>query len=197
MRRIVITGGPCSGKTSCLKAVQEQLGEQVAIVPEVATMLLNGGYPRPSVPVADWPAEYSRLLQKTVFDLQHSLEEACRLIAQEANKTILVCDRGLLDGAAYWPDGLEAYLKHFNLCIHATHAQYDAVVHLESLATAMPEQFSTANNQHRYESLAEAQERERATCQAWLQHPLRLFIPGNQSLGTKIEQVLVLVRSFL
>lgn len=197
MRRIVITGGPCSGKTSCLKAVQEHCGDHVAIVPEVATILLQGGFPRPTVAVANWPTGYHQLLQKAVLDLQHSLEDACQLLAQQANKTILVCDRGVLDGAAYWPDGLEAYLKHFNLCLRTTHTQYDAVVHLESLATAMPELFGTMNNPHRYESLAEAQEREHATCQAWQNHPLRLFIPGNQPLDTKVRQVLTLVRSFL
>lgn len=197
MRRIVITGGPCSGKTSCLKAVQEHCGDSVAIVPEVATILLQGGFPRPILPVTSWPTEYHQLLQKAILDLQHSLEDACHLIAQQANKTILICDRGVLDGAAYWPEGLEAYLKHFNLCIHATHAQYDAVVHLESLATALPELFGTMNNPHRYESLVEAQEREHATRQAWLQHPRRLFIPGKQSLKRKIQQVLSLIRSFL
>lgn len=197
MRRIVITGGPCAGKTSCLLAVKEQLNDHVAIVPEVATILLQGGFPRPSIPVADWPADYHRILQEAVLNLQHSLEEAYLLTAQVTKKTVLVCDRGMLDGAAYWPGGLEAYLKHFAICPHTAHTHYDAVVHLESLATAMPEQFNTANNQHRYESLVEAQEREHATRQAWLQHPLRLFIPGNQSLDSKVQQVLMLIRSFL
>lgn len=197
MRRIVITGGPCSGKTSCLKAVQEQLGDYVDIVPEVATILWKGGFPRPNVPAINWPHEYRRLLQKAVLDLQQSIEEASQLIAQQAKKTILICDRGVIDGAAYWPEGLEAYLKHFNLCLHTIQAQYDAVVHLESLATALPELFGTMNNPHRYESLAEAQARERATRQAWQNHPLRLFIHGNQPLDAKVTQVLTLIRSFL
>lgn len=197
MRRIVITGGPCSGKTSCLKAVQEQLGDYVDIVPEVATIIWQGGFPRPSVPTAQWPHEYRRLLQKAVLDLQQSIEEACQLLAQQAKKTVLICDRGAIDGAAYWPDGLKAYLKHFNLCFDTICARYDAVVHLESLATATPDYYSDANNQHRYESLAEAQMQEDATCRAWHKHPLRLFIPGNQPLDSKIQQVLMLIRSFL
>lgn len=197
MRRVVITGGPCSGKTSCLKAVQEQLSEQIVVIPEVATILLQGGFPVPAQPFANWPDKFHCILQEAILNLQRSLEEAYFLIAQATEKTVLVCDRGILDGAAYWPDGLEAYLKHFAICPHTINAQYDAVIHLESLATAMPEQFSIMGNKHRYESLTEAQERERATYQAWLNHPLRLFIPGNQPLDDKIEQVLTLIRSFL
>jgi dephospho-CoA kinase len=43
--KIVLTGGPCAGKTSCLRAIRAEFGEQVVTVPEVATLLLNNGFP--------------------------------------------------------------------------------------------------------------------------------------------------------
>lgn len=45
---IVLTGGPCAGKTTALSYISEKLmdkGFRVFIVPEVATMLINGGIP--------------------------------------------------------------------------------------------------------------------------------------------------------
>ena len=44
--RIVLTGGPCAGKTRSLTKIEEhfeELGYKVIIVPETATILINGG----------------------------------------------------------------------------------------------------------------------------------------------------------
>jgi hypothetical protein len=47
--RIVLTGGPCGGKTTCLSAITERmqgLAFQVYRIPETATLLLGGGTQR-------------------------------------------------------------------------------------------------------------------------------------------------------
>ena len=44
--RILLTGGPCAGKTTALAAISQdltQLGYKVFVVPEAATMLMKGG----------------------------------------------------------------------------------------------------------------------------------------------------------
>ncbi|MDB4538236.1 AAA family ATPase [Akkermansiaceae bacterium] len=45
-RRIVITGGPGGGKTTAADFFRREIGEQVLIVPEAATILFSGGFPR-------------------------------------------------------------------------------------------------------------------------------------------------------
>ena len=44
--RILLTGGPCAGKTTALAAIQQdltQLGYKVLVVPEAATLIMKGG----------------------------------------------------------------------------------------------------------------------------------------------------------
>ncbi len=46
LTRICITGGPCAGKTTAMATIQEnlrQLGYDVFVVPEAATLLMKGG----------------------------------------------------------------------------------------------------------------------------------------------------------
>lgn len=47
IRKIVITGGPCGGKTTVLNALKKDFNDRAVFVPEVATMLLSGGFPAP------------------------------------------------------------------------------------------------------------------------------------------------------
>ena len=44
--RIAMTGGPGGGKTTAADLFRRELGEQVVIVPESATILFGGGFPR-------------------------------------------------------------------------------------------------------------------------------------------------------
>ena len=44
--RIVLTGGPGGGKTTAADLFRREIGEGVVIVPEAATMMFSGGFPR-------------------------------------------------------------------------------------------------------------------------------------------------------
>jgi hypothetical protein len=44
--RILLTGGPCAGKTTAMAAISQdlgQLGYKVLVVPEAATLIMKGG----------------------------------------------------------------------------------------------------------------------------------------------------------
>ena len=44
--RVLLTGGPCAGKTTALAAIKQdltQLGYKVLVVPEAATLIMKGG----------------------------------------------------------------------------------------------------------------------------------------------------------
>jgi len=45
---------------------------------------------------------------------------------------ILVCDRGTVDGAAYWAGPPEEYFKSLKTTLEAEIKRYDYVIHLES-----------------------------------------------------------------
>jgi hypothetical protein len=45
-RLVVLTGGPGAGKTATLEVVQRELSRHVVVVPEAASILWKGGFPR-------------------------------------------------------------------------------------------------------------------------------------------------------
>ena len=50
--RIVLTGGPGGGKTTALDLFRRELRERVVAVPESATIMFTGGFPRVDEPEA-------------------------------------------------------------------------------------------------------------------------------------------------
>ena len=93
-RRVVLTGGPGGGKTTAADMFRREIGERVVIVPEAATMLFGGGFPRGREPNA------VRACQRAIFHVQVNLED---IQAAHYPDRFLLCDRGTVDGAAYWP----------------------------------------------------------------------------------------------
>ena len=92
--RIVLTGGPGGGKTTAADLFRREIGDRVVIVPEAATILFQGGFPRSREPQA------SRFAQTAIFHVQRHLEDV--QAALFPGRTLL-CDRGTVDGAVYWP----------------------------------------------------------------------------------------------
>eukprot|EP00966_Prymnesium_polylepis_P161554 3733654-Prymnesium_polylepis.1 len=97
--RVVLTGGPCGGKTTALseiKARLEALGFLVLCIPEAATMLFGGGCPFPHDETSGF------VFQKNLLKLQIALEEAFTELGEASGrKCMMLFDRGLMDGKAY------------------------------------------------------------------------------------------------
>lgn len=91
--RVVLTGGPGAGKTAVLELIRQSFCAHVLVLPEAAGILFGGGFPRePDVAV-------QRAAQRAIFFVQRELESA----ADASDAAIVLCDRGTVDGAAYWP----------------------------------------------------------------------------------------------
>lgn len=195
IRKIVLTGGPCAGKSTILQALREEFGDRVVLVPEAATILLAGGFPVPGRDL-EWSGEWQAAFQPAVLALQSALERSHALLAGE-REGVLVCDRGILDGAAYTDGGLETFCVLYGLDEDEAHARYETVIHLESLATSHPERYGTEGNVSRYESLPRAQELEHAIRAVWRNHPRRIAIGGERGMEGKIADVIAVVRDAL
>ena len=63
-RRIVLTGGPGAGKTAVLEMMRKTLCEHVKVVPEAASIVFGGGFPRTQ------PLEARRAAQRAIFFMQ-------------------------------------------------------------------------------------------------------------------------------
>jgi predicted ATPase len=198
MPRIVLTGGPCAGKTSCLHAIRAHFGEQVVTVPETATLLLGSGFPPPGHASIPCPLdEWIQAFQGAILSIQQEVEAACEKLARNCGVRLMVCDRGVLDGAAYWPGGREAFLRHFGQSLDDCFARYRSVLHLQSLAESHPHLYGPEGNVIRYEGLADALRVERAIRAAWEGHPGLILIPAEIDPGIKIARVLESIQALL
>lgn len=100
IKRIVLTGGPCAGKTTALVRITEYFsnrGYKVFTIPEVPTLFSLGGWSY-LTPNRDLYYEGERAILET----QLALEDSFMRLAETCLKPVLiVCDRGTLDISAY------------------------------------------------------------------------------------------------
>ena len=196
MKRVVLTGGPCAGKTTTLNKLRCQFGARIVIVPESATILLSSGFPVPGEDIK-WSPEWKTEFQAAIFSVQKSMENVYTLLAQEKGASLVICDRGLLDGAAYTQGGLKAFCQIHNVDLATILARYEAVIHLESLAVSRPELYGKTSNEKRMESLEEARKIEFAIRMIWSNHPNYFFITSENTMAEKIVKVIDIVETIL
>jgi len=172
--RIVVTGGPGAGKTTAIDIFRREIGEAIVVVPEAGTILFAGGFPRSHLPVARCAA------QLAIYQTQCQIE-----LAQAAlyPGRILLCDRGTLDGAAYWPDGQESYFQAIGSSLENELARYDAVVFFETAAAGG---YDIEGNQIRVESPSDAVALDRRLQALWSQHRNYMLVPHQPSFISKL-----------
>lgn len=174
--RIVLTGGPGGGKTTAADLFRREIGERVVIVPEAATILFQGGFPRSRDSVA------RRCAQTAIYHVQRHLEDV--QAALFPGRTLL-CDRGTLDGAVYWPGQPHDYFNAMGTTLAAELARYDAVIFFETAAHGGVS--IEGGNPIRNESLAEALQLDAKLHAMWSQHPNFVLVPHNPSFFKKIS----------
>lgn len=174
-RRIVLTGGPGGGKTTAADLLRRELGTRVVIVPEAATILFAGGFPR----AQQWEANLAA--QSAIYDVQRNLEGIQATLYPER---VLLCDRGTVDGAAYWYDGQDAFFHTVGTRLDSELARYDAVVFFETAAVAGLS--IEGGNPVRNESLSRAVELDGRLRALWSRHPRFTLIPHSTSFLEKI-----------
>lgn len=184
--RIVLTGGPGGGKTTAADMLRRELGPRVVVVPETATMLFAGGFPRVHEP------EALRSAQTAIYNVQRNLED---IQAARYPGRILLCDRGTVDGAAYWPDDPDGFFVAQNTTIEAELQRYDHVIFFETAAGGGHSIAST--NVCRVESDAEAVALDDALRALWGQHPNFRMIPHGPSFLAKITSSLHMLTDIL
>ncbi len=174
-KKIALTGGPNSGKTTALSVLKETFGPQVELVREAATMIFSGGFPR-----QDNSRAHIETAQRIIFHATQQLES---LAEKTSDAQLIVCDRGTVDAAVYWPGGVEDFFKQMNTSLEAQIARYDAVLHLSP-----PSNPAFYQSTHvRTESLEQAFEIDRKILKIWESHPNRLVIGGTEHFFEKAE----------
>jgi hypothetical protein len=96
-------------------------------------------------------------------------------------KTVIICDRGVMDGSAYTGENVwQALLDEtaWNT-IQLRDRRYEAVIHMVTCADGAEEFYTGQNNEARYETVEEAKALDKKLINAWVGHPHFSIIDNN------------------
>jgi predicted ATPase len=180
-RRIALTGGPGAGKTAVLELVRRLLCDHVRVLPESASIVFRGGFPRGATDTL------RRAEQRAIFFVQRELEAT----AEDDDLAIALCDRGTVDGAAYWPGPGDLW-SSVGTTLDEQLARYHAVIHLRT-----PIAGYNHANPLRIESAAEARAIDDRIALLWVRHPRRFEVPAEADFFAKAEHAIQILRDEL
>ena len=211
IRKIVLTGGPCAGKTTGLSWIQntfEKMGYTIIFMQEPATELKSAGIT---------PARCSSMMAYQLFQMKLQLEkEAVYTRAAEdiagnvkeqtggkpgeksGKKVLIVCDRGFFDNRAYMTAGeFEEALRILGVSEEEKLRSYDAVFHLETTAKNAKVYYGTATNAIRDETPEQAAALDDLVIAAWEKHPYYRIIENLNGFEDKMRHLVAEIASFL
>jgi hypothetical protein len=155
----------------------------VKVLPESAGILFGGGFPR------DDSTEVRQAAQRAIFYVQREFES----VADAEKPAIVLCDRGTVDGSAYW-FGAGDLFSSVGTNLDEQIKRYDAVIHLSTPA------FGTGYNHQnplRIESAEEASAIDARIAEACDKHPRRFFVETSPDFLTKAARALEILRGEL
>lgn len=178
IRRIVLTGGPGSGKSTAAAFLAREFVDELWVLPESATLLYKGGLPRASTDRGQ------QVAQRAIFTVQRSLEEATAL--QHPDR-VQLCDRATIDGAAYWPDGADSFFRSMGTSRARELSRYDAVVFMHT-AAMLPAGYER-DMDVRTEDREQAIELDRRVHALYADHPNLIEVVSHASFLDKLTVV--------
>ena len=196
IKKIVLTGGPCAGKTTALVKITEYFsgfGYKVFNVPEVPTIYSTAGW---NYLTPNRALYYQG--EQAILETQLALEDQFLRLAEVCTQPVLiVCDRGTLDISAYIkPEEWQEITAMCGTTPNALMERYDAVLHLVSAADGAEQFYTTATNATRYEKANEeglrlARELDKKVIMAWTGHPHLRVINNHNDFESKLNRVLM------
>jgi CYTH domain-containing protein len=124
--RILITGGPLAGKTTCSTTLKYKFINKVTIVPKVSTLLLKG-FPE-NKDDSDWMCYF----HKALIPAQYAIEEFLTKEAIKKRHKVIIMAGSVHDCLAYTKLTQQELIKEFN--IKSISESYDMVILLDSIS---------------------------------------------------------------
>jgi len=191
---IVLTGGPCGGKSTIVEATKSMLekrGFKVIIVAEAATEVLQSG-------VKPWEIgefNFQTIITDKILVNERCAIRAARRYVAQGQKVVILYDRGLCDNKAYCSaEDWRQIMSDFGLTDEIMNTRYDAVLNIVTTAYGAEDiwDLQRENNTQRYEKTAEqARTKEDATQKAWAgHHNFQVFGNGPGGWPEKERRVL-------
>ena len=189
--KFVLTGGPCGGKTTALARLYSFLRErgfQVITCPEAFTILASNGMSLDFFATEGMDV----IIQGIVIDIQLAFEESLeRVLKARGKPAVLLCDRGIMDGAAYvsedtWNTMLER--RGVDVTEYRDN-RYNAIFHMVTAADGAEAFYTLENNTARSETAEQAKELDRKTQKAWLGHPHMYVFDNSTDFEGKLQRL--------
>lgn len=193
---IVLSGGPCSGKSTSLAALSAKLvewGYRPLVVPELPTVLMSGGIHDLGA-IAGRDFAHFLEIEKRMLIMMKAIRAQYVALAQtfvdRGEKVVIIYDRAESDVAAYvGPEAFARLCQEGGLSVLDVRDSYDAVIFLVT-AAAGGVGYTTANNATRRETVEEAREIDQRTLAAWQGHPNLTIVDCSDDFQAKIDGVL-------
>ena len=197
VHKIVLTGGPCGGKTTAMARLKNFLlerGFRVFTVPEAATLFWANGMSFADLSSRQAAINFQVTLLRTQIHLEDTLAGLARITGCE--KAVLLCDRGAMDGKAYldegqWAEVLKAEPDWDNVTLRDQ--RYNAVFHMVTAADGAAKFYGSDTNETRYESAEEAIVQDKNTQRAWLGHHTMTVLDNGTDFESKLRRLVARV----
>ena len=190
--KIVITGGPCGGKSTSLERIVKEMtakGFRVFSVPEIPTLVVQAGG---MILMSKFNMQERIRFQSLLIRFQMYAEDYfTRLAEMSKSPSIILCDRGACDPAAYVSkEEFQAIMDEEGWTWTTLRdRRYDRVIHLVTAAIGAEDFYTLSNNNARHEGIDLARELDHKTLNAWTGHPHITVCPNNkgESFDQKID----------
>lgn len=195
IHRVVLTGGPCAGKTTSINRIRnffENIGWKAFCVPETASVLLSSGIL--FYDLAKHTIKFQENLLKTLLQIEDSINEAAKFYHNEKNQNcIIIYDRGAMDPVAYLSAGDWETLKSQNPTwneVDLRDNRYDQILHLITAANGAEQFYVLDNNACRTEDIEIARQIDERCAKVWVGHPYIDVIDNCTEFEMKVARVL-------
>lgn len=134
-----------------------------------------------------------RAIQHAVLDLQVSIEDSFEVLLRSSGKpSVLLCDRGLMDGKAYVTEEEWQTMLSQRRGLHDCdfrEGRYNAIFHLVTAAEGADAYYTLENNEVRSETAVEARALDQRTQKAWSGHPKLIVFDNSTNFEGKLQRL--------
>lgn len=194
--QIVLTGGPCGGKTTALSRISERLesfGHRVFRVPEMATMLFQAGLTFDDLDELA-VRDAQELVVRAITRREAMFRDLANLYYDE-KPAVILCDRSAMDVKAYVSEqvwkSVMSYPGYHEATFRDKH--HAAVIHMVTAADGALDAYTTENNSARTETPDQARELDQRTQAAWVGHPHLRVIDNSTGFEEKVRRAVAAI----
>ncbi len=193
IKKILITGGACAGKTTSIEKIKEYLESKnykVLVGKEAPTFLINSGFN---------PDKMGKMnFLKMVLEVQLNLKRYYDEYSKTGVNAIVIFDGGPLDNMKFIPKfEFENMIKDFNVSCDELLNWYDGIIHLETVAKTDLNMYSTESNPARTDNAELSVKRDDMLLDIYKNHKNRVVIKSNPNFDDKIKDVIDGVKKIL